>query len=102
MTDKTDPDLLTDEFTTYTIQVPKIKQLEALRKIERHFGNALREIRDEARQAISWAEQKGGESPRYVRIKEACDDALEFQRAVKRKAKTEYARERGGLERFGG
>lgn len=89
------------DYVTYSIKVPEKRQLQALRDIEYRLAKKLREVRDEAQAAIAWAEQNHRDAPRYARIKEACDDALEFQRARKRQAKTDYMRERGsGLERW--
>lgn len=87
------------DYVTYTIKVPERLQLQALRDIEYRLADRLREVRKEAQAAIAWAEQNHRDAPRYVRIKEACDDALEFQRARKRKSKTDYMKYRGtGLE----
>ncbi len=88
-------------FVTYRIKVPERRQLEALRDIEYRLAKRLREVRAEAVAAIAWAEQNRRDAPRYARILEACDDALEFQRARKRQARTRYLEERGtGLERW--
>ncbi len=88
-------------YATYSIKVPEKRQLQALRDIEYRLAKKLREVRAEAVAAIAWAEQNHNTAPRYDRIKEACDDALEFQRARKRKARTDYAKARGeGLERW--
>ncbi len=88
-------------YVTYSIKVPEKRQIQALRDIEYRLAKKVREIRAEAVAAIAWAEQNHHDAPRYVRIKEACDDALEFQRARKRETRNDYAKARGeGLERW--
>ncbi len=88
-------------YVTYSIKVPEKRRLEALRDIEYKLAKVLREIRDEAKGAIDWAERNHRDAPRYMRIKELAEGALEFQHARKRKARSEYAKARGeGLERW--
>ncbi len=88
-------------FVTHKIKMPERRQLQALRDIEHELAKVLRAIRDEAKGAIDWAERDHRDARRYVRIKELAEGALEFQHARKRKAKTDYAKERGsGLERW--
>ncbi len=90
---------MTMDGVSYSITVPEKRQLRALRDIEYRLAMRLREVRDEAGKAIDWAKQNGQKATRYERIKTACEDALEFQRARKRQAKASYVKERGpGLE----
>ncbi len=90
-------------FVTHTIKVPEKRQLQAPREIEYELAKVLRAIRDEAKGAIDWAERNHRDAPRYVRIKELAEGALEFTQARRRKAKTDYAKARGsGLERWEG
>ncbi len=93
----------TPGFVTHTIKVPEKRQLQALRDIEYELAKVLRDIREEAKGAIEWAERNHRDAPRYVRIKELAEGALEFTHARRRKARNDYVKARGlGLERWEG